>query len=210
MTNPTPKSSSGVAARWASMPRSMRWALLGALGIGSYFAVVEPVIDRVRTLSGKAADAERRLRDYAGKEARLRAADESVRLGEQQFGALELPGDPEQRPLAFGRAVDEIVRKHGVSDVTSTTRTQPLSTGELTKFVDKDQTRVERSIKELTFLATPEALGAILADLEREPLVTTISRVEARQSEGNDKVERLLRVRIATESWLLAKKGGTR
>jgi hypothetical protein len=188
----------------------MQWALLGLAGIAGYFLAAEPVIDRVRALSGKASDAERRLRDYAEKEARLRAADESVRLGEQQFGVVELPGDPEQRPLAFGKAVDEVVRKHGVSNVTSTTRTQPMSTGELTKFVEKEQTRVERSIKELTFLATPEALGAILADLEREPLVTTISRVEARQSEGNDKVERLLRVRIAAESWVLAKKGGTR
>jgi hypothetical protein len=99
------------------------------------------------------------------------------------------------------------MRRHSIQNVTSGSRNTVLEKGPLVDYFRAgNQQRVEKLVKDLTFLATPEQFAAALADLEREPLVTTISRVGVRQTDGQDRFNRMLRVNIAAESWVVVKK----
>jgi hypothetical protein len=69
--------------------------------------------------------------------------------------------------------------------------------------------RVERLVTDLQLTGEPEAIAAIIADLERHPLVTTLSRVQMRKAEGRD-TGRSLRASISVETWVLVKKARNR
>jgi hypothetical protein len=64
---------------------------------------------------------------------------------------------------------------------------------------------VEKQIADVSFLSTPETFAAVLADHEREKFVTSVRRAQVRQSEGKEKVDRLLRVSLELETWTMSK-----
>src|SRR5438876_420265 len=69
--------------------------------------------------------------------------------------------------------------------------------------------RVERRISEIQFDAAPEVVTEILADLERAPEVSAVSRVEMRRAD-REGASRQLHATIAAETWVVARKGRAR
>jgi hypothetical protein len=197
----------GLLSRFAALPRAFQWAIYGLFAMAAYFGVVEPVLDRTGEMGGRASALEASLRTYAASKGKLDAAVTTTRTGERQFGELALPADLSKRSTEFSSALDEIMRRHNIANVTSGSRNTALEKGPLVDYYRAgNQQRVEKLVKDLTFMATPEQFAAALADMEREPLVTTISRVNVRQTDGQDRFNRMLRVNIAAESWVVVKK----
>jgi len=191
--------------RWKSLSFVMKAVVAGAATLVVYFLVVEPVVTNVSTWNMRAEGDEAKLRDYAKEETRLKAAQNDVNLGTLRFGELAPPGDAQTRPLEFGEALDAILRRHSITDVTASTRTKPMPAGPLAKHYEATH-RVEAHVRELTFTATPENFAAALADVERSPLVANISRLQIRQGDPEQLTERLLRVNMSVETWVLEKK----
>ncbi len=197
--------SSPLLQRWKSLSPVIKVAIGAAAFAGLYFAVIERALDAINRDSGKSTSAESAIAEYARSGGKLRTASESVSRGVRQFGDVALPGDPQSRPSEFNSAVDSVLSKHSVQNITSTSRTSPMSNGPLTKYLGTGQ-RVDRVMKELSFSATPEAFDAVLADLERTPQVAAISRVQVRQGDDREKADRLLKVSIALETWTINRK----
>ncbi len=209
MAAPTSGNAARFAARFATLPRVTRWVLSAALFIAAYFGVIEPVLDRTNQLWARGDANAASLVAYEKNRAALTAADADVKLGLARYGSVEGPGDPEARPVEFNRMIDALLDEHGITDASSTSRTVPLGNVPLSQSFGPDF-RVDRLVRELQFEAAPEALSAFLADAERRPLVTTVSRLNVRAEEGRGgrgEENRLLRVSLAVETWLLVRKG---
>jgi hypothetical protein len=191
--------------RWKALPRAAKFGTIGVAGIAAYFLIGEPALDAWNRFSTRADQDQAVLEKFALAEADLKRAGETLRLGSKQYGKVEFPGDPEARPLAFNRAVDEILRKHNVRGQTSTTRTVGLGPGALTTKVGQDN-RVDRLTRALEFQGEPEQIAAVLADLEKHPLVTAVSMVHVRSSDARQE-GRNLTASLTVETWMLAKKG---
>lgn len=191
------------------LPRAVQWALLAAIAMVVYFLVVERTLDAINRFAGSSATREAMLASYAKTESDLRAAADTVLLGTKYYGDVAMPGDPEQRALEFNRAVDEILKKHDIREHTSTSRTSPMGPGRLVaKF--GGEYRIDRLIKDIQFVADPDAVSGVVADLERNPVVASVSRVQIRQMDARDRSLHQVRANIAAETWLLARKGKTR
>ncbi len=194
------------------IPRAVVWLLLLCAALGLYLFVIEPGLDRYTKDSALAATREARLREYARSGDRLRTAGQAVSLGVRKFGEIAMPGDPQKRPLEFGSVVDDILRNNQITDVTSSTRSSPMNTGALPTYVKglgggggaSREAKVERVVKKLSFAATPEQFASALAELEKHPLVVTISDLRVRQGDGDDKADRKLRIDMDVETWVSA------
>jgi hypothetical protein len=191
--------------RIAGLPRVAKIALGAGVFAALYFAVVEPAVDAINRDAGRSASSEAALVEYARSGGKLKAAGDTVSRGVREFGEVALPGDAQSRPSEFNSAVDAVLSTHGVEGVTSTSRTAPMGNGPLTRYLGTGQ-RVDRVMKELSFSATPEAFHAVLADLERTPLVASISRVQVRQGDDREKADRLLKVSLSLETWTMNRK----
>lgn len=202
----SPGKPDGLLQRFESMSRATRWAIGGGLVIAAYFLVVEPVVDatsrRLSSSESKAAV----IASHAKTAQAMQIASEIRAQGVRKFGLVDLPGDPEKRPLEFNQQVDEILKRHGVRESTSTSRTSPLGAGPLAAKIT-GEFRVDRMMRDIQFAADPDAAAAILADLERNPIVSTISRLQVRQADGRDRNAKMVRVTMTVETWLQARKG---
>src|SRR5262245_57816878 len=195
----------GLRDRWVNLPRAVRWTMLFGLFVVFYFGVVEPVVDRYNDFKNAANKSEASLAMFASAGDSLKNAAVRVAVGTQNFGTVEFPGDPDQRSVAFNQAVDAILAKHNVR-ATSTTRPAAMGSGPLLGKLGADY-RVDKLTKMIEFRAEPEQVSAVLADLEKSPLVTTISLVFIRRTDVRDQGSRELSATITAETWLLAKKG---
>jgi len=195
-----------VAARWRAIPRVLRFGLIAGALVLIYFVALEPLLDSTnRALAGAQSKAAV-VANYSKTAAAMKAAAETVALGVKKFGNVEMPGDPERRPLEFNKAVDEVLKKHEVKESTSTSRTVPLTTGPLSSRMGAEF-RVDRLQRDLQFVSDPAIAAAVIADLERLPALSTISRLQVRQAEGKEKGSKAVRVTLTAETWLLARKG---
>lgn len=195
--------------RYRRLPRSARWLVMLVAVVVLYFGVVEPTLDVYNRAVGRGDAAQAVLERYLGAGDTIKRAGETALLGVRQFGEVEYPGDPETRPPAMNKVIDEILRKHGVTGQTSTTRTTPLARGPLVTRVSATH-RIERLTKVLEFQADPDVVAKVIADLEQNPIVTTISNVQVRQAEGRARGTKQVAASITVESWLLARKEGPR
>jgi hypothetical protein len=198
--------SSGLIARITSLPL----ATLLLIGLGAflaiYFFIAEPIIDSTNRALAGAESKSALIATYSKTAAALEEAASTVATGMKRFGNIEMPGDPEKRPLEFNQAVDDILRRHSVRESTSNSRTSPLGAGPLNARVGSEF-RVDRLQRDIQFTADPDIAAAVIADLERAAIVATISRLQIRQADGKDKGTKLVRVTMTVETWLLARKG---
>jgi len=194
-----------LAARYVALPSVMKFAIIALSIVGVYFGLAEPALDRINQLSSRADGKSALLKKHAKGAAALKDAADAVETGIRHFGAVEAPVDSEERPLKFNQAVDKILNQHEVRESTSTSRTAPIGPGPLTSKVAGDY-RVDKLMKDIQFIADPASAAAVIADLERLPLVSTISQLQIRQAEGKDKTK-IVRVKMVVETWVLARKG---
>lgn len=195
--------------RILSLPRAAKWALAALVAFAAYFGLVEPVLDAYNRFSVQADNRAAVLASFEAGGDAVRQADESVSIGSRRFGNVEFPGDAETRPVQFNQAVDEILRKHRITGQTSTTRVAQLGAGPLTLKLGKEF-RVERIMKDIQFQAEPERVAAVIADLERTPVIAAVTRVQIRQADSRDEGERVVRAVVGVEAWVLTRKGQVR
>jgi hypothetical protein len=184
----------------------MRWALCAVLALAFYFGVVEGALDAANALRVRADAKAALLAQYEQNRVTLEAADKQVAMGVMHFGAIEMPAESESRAVEFNRVIDGILSKHELQERSSTSRTVPLAGNTSLGLVIGSDYRVDRLVSDLQFVGSPEAATEIISDLERHPLVTTLSRVQLRKAEGRD-TGRAVRVSLSVETWILAKKG---
>lgn len=201
---------SSLRSRWQTMPRAMKWAVMGVLGIIIYFAGVEPLIDLMVSYQKRADSAEATLARFAEGGKELEQASMTISEGTRRHGSVEPPGDPEHRALELNKAVDKVLSDHNIAHSTSTSRVSSFgSSGPLTAKVGV-QNRLERITKQLDFEAEPEDVVRVIADLERLPVVATISAVQIRQKDARDKTTRTVQASLTIEAWQVSKKGKSR
>lgn len=192
--------------RIETLPRAMRWALYGVMALALYFGIVEGALDATNSIRARADAKAALLAQYEQNRATLEAADKQVAIGVMRFGSVEMPSESETRAVEFNRVIDGILSRHDLVERSSTSRTVPLAGNTSLGLVVGSDFRVDRLVSDLQFVGTPEAATEIIADLERHPLVTTVSRVQLRKAEGRDS-GRNVRASLSVETWVLAKKG---
>jgi len=189
-----------------SLPRAMRWALVGLVAILLYFAAVEPALDRLNKVAYSAEQDEANLRAFTAQGGAQQKAVQTLELGMSHFGQVEFLGDEATRPFQFNSAVDKILKDNEVLNAKSQTKNQALGQGALTAKMGPEF-RVMRHVRDIEFDATPEAVAAVVAALERSPVVATVSRVHVRKIEGREGGERTVHATITAEAWISTKKG---
>lgn len=189
----------------SALPRAARWALIALVGIVVYFVVIEPVLGAINTANSRGDASEAALDRFEQGGQAVKDAGENWALGVRRFGEVDYPGSPDSRPLEFDRAVDAVLKKHNIVGHTSTTKNAPMGAGPLVSNAGADK-RVERVIKTLDLTADPEVVGAVIADLEATPVVSTVSSITLRQPDARDKTTRAISASITLEAWTIAKK----
>lgn len=197
----------GIMTWYRSLARPMRWLVWLIIVVAAYFGVIEPMMERFNHYQNlgdaKLADLER----YEGARDFIKRSGDVALLGVRQFGGVESPGDPVTRPLAFDKVVSDVLKKHGVTGETITTRTTALTgSGAMVKKATAATERIDRLTKVLEFQADPDLVLEILGDLEQNPLVTTISNVQVRQVESRGQPQKAVNASITVETWVRAKK----
>lgn len=211
----------GLIARFAALPRAARWLVLGGVAIAAYFAVVEPVLDATAKLDAAYALKLARLEAAARDHATDSSVESDVKLGVQRYGLVSMPGAPKDRSEAVNRRIAQVLMAHSVRDVTTTVKETPLSGNTLARELGPSgdggvELRVDRLVTELQFEASPEAVAAVVADLERSPEITTVSRVQLRKaaagggSGSKSSSSRLVKAVVAAEAWQTVRKGRSR
>lgn len=196
-----------VVAWYAALPRAGRWALWGAAVLAGYFLVIEPMVSRAVELHETAARQAALLVALERDAASGRMA--ALVSGARRHGPVDLPGDAERMRVAFNRRVDEVLSQHGVRRHENIWRTAVLTQGPLPRALTGDgltpdpaPRRVERVIREVQFMATPEQVAAVVADLERSREVSAVSRVQMRRAD-REGASRDVRATIAAEVWTI-------
>ncbi len=196
---------SSLREKWNGLPRAAKWGAWAVLGLVAYFGVIEPVIDYRNEVERRATTAEGKLRSLVRESAGVKDDENTLREGVLAFGEVSFPADSAQGAVAFNRLISEVLSKHGVKNNTSTSRTSPIGSGPLSKLVGEDL-RLERLSADLQFDAEPEAVAGVIADLERSPAVTAVSRVQIRRADSRDADPRAVRATISVETWLTSPK----
>lgn len=187
---------------YRSQQRAVRWAVWALAGLVGYFLIVEPAVDASLRLSREAD-----LREAALHRLAEGAADsEAEALAIRKFGRVELPGDANTRTQRLNRAVTAILESHGIRQHTSSTKMTSMEQGPLQSAVPATE-QVWRFVREIQFEATPEALAAVLADLERSPDVSCVSRVQLRRGGEAGRGDRVVRATVAVETWIQTPRG---
>jgi hypothetical protein len=190
-----------------SLPRALKWAIFGLGLVLVYFGAVEPSVEAINTASNSADQNEATVRAFTAEGGTKKAVQtvQTLELGIRRYGDVEFLGDESTRTLQFNSAIDKILSDAKVLGGKSSTKNVSLGQGVLTAKLGTD-TRVMRVVRDIDFEATPEDVAAVVAALERTPVVATVSRVSIRTIEGKES-ERLVHATITAEAWISAKKG---
>lgn len=198
---------SGVIGAYRSLPRSARWLVVAALGIGAYFAILEPVVVATVEANARVQAMTARIRSV---QAMGRQADDdmqAIAMGERMHGPMTTPGPRGERASALNRAVDSALREAGVSGARTQTIEQNLADGPATQHFGGRGSLV-RLVSTVSFDASPEAFSRVLGALESSPDVAGVSRVIVRR--GGDG-SRTVSATLTVEAWALgaqARAGG--
>lgn len=200
--NPAPPGSSA----FSRLPRAARWLLYTGLLLIAYFAVIEPALDARNRFAAEADALQRDLDELRAYTAGGSDTGATRDLILAHYGDPAPPAAPNEygRPADFETAVNEIFRTHAVRK-DQTERRSVINIPQEAGIVGEDQT-LQRQELTLTFEAPPHTISQIIADLEAEPLVSSITRIRldksaARRSESSE--SGLVKATIGVETWMI-------
>lgn len=200
--SPTPR----IVHAYRSLSRAGQWAVLAAIAIVGYFAVVEPAVELFGRWSLKAKETAADLKTFSREEKTGERALGGVALGLSYFGEVAPPGDSESRVEVFNRRIAEVLERHGIRESKTSGRKTSMAKGPLLNSLGTGAA-VSREFSDIEFEATPEQVTAIVADLEKVPEVAGVSRVQLRRVDAEG-AGRLLRANLSVETWVIQRKGG--
>lgn len=189
----------GVVGAYRALPRSARWLVLGGLGLGAYFAVVEPVVEATVEANGRVHAMTARIESVRAMSRQANDDLQTIGMGERLHGPIAIPGPRGERASALNRAVDNALREAGVSGARTQTIEQNLADGPATQHFGGRGSLV-RLVSTVSFDASPEAFGRVLAALESSPDVAGVSRVIVRRADDGS---RTVSTTLAVEAWAL-------
>lgn len=189
--------------KFRELPRAGRWGVFAGLGLAFYFIVVETAINKYNEWNNLADVRQAELNRFTSGSSELDAKITTVNNGRRVFGEASLPGPEAERIQTLQARIVAVLRQHGVREHTESARENFLSPGPLTNSLGTG-IRVRRIAREVKFESTPDAMIAILSDLERAPEVSSVSRVSVRKAASNgtrNSSSRNLGVVLVVETW---------
>ncbi len=200
----------GLVSRIAALPRAVQWVLLAGAVLAAYLGIVEPLLGLHERYASEADRAAIRLAELRGI-ARGRSDNfTKLDLGARYHGEVRKPVGVDASKSAVESLIEELFQKHDVPKGWSfQTRTAALTNPALrSAFADPGRDEnVYRLVYDLSFEATPEQVSAVLADLERSPVVHAVGHVVLRVVDGDT---RRVAARIEPEVWVVQASGGGR
>lgn len=191
---------------WANATNAVRMVVAFLVCMVVYFLIIESSLDAYNRIATRADGKQSQIVQASSGGDALKKASTGVGLGVLHYGQVRFPGDPQSTPLEFNRVVTGILDRHQIANRTASTRTGSLrADSPLAKAISKDD-KIDRIIQDLQFDATPEAAVAVIADLEREPIVANISRIQIRKDAGRGGQAGTVRVSMAVEAWVRVRK----
>lgn len=175
-----------LAQRYQGLPRHLKWLVWLVAGVIVYFLIVEPVLGMTGAIRAR-ADA------LASMLERQRTVQESAQENSQWapfFGDPQLIAKGKEQEV--GRVVYGILGKHGILPAV-----QERPVAELRVTGLSLPGKYKKQPVEVQFSASQDVVSAVLVDLEKEPTIARIGRVEVkRNGQSTD-----LQVKIEVESW---------
>jgi hypothetical protein len=185
--------------QFRALPRSMRWALMGAAGVALFLvwdSASRPVTESWQAKADELQADLARVRSSRdlGQELKHRAKMDLV----VAFGPVEIPGSEADGKKGLTDAVNEILRDYSISDNSFDLRQSGrLPKGSLSAIARGK--RVTRLRGDLRFEAAVEDVTDIIAQLESSPQIESISSVRLNKL-GN----RRLQVYLILDTWVLS------
>ncbi len=191
--------------RFLSLPRAIQWALLAAIGVTLFLAWDSWVGPMVEDLDRKAETISNDVRS-------IRAArDLATDLRKTELsnivtgvGAVRPPRSPAAGTGSFTTVVNELMKKHGITDQDFSLRTRGKLPKNALIGVLPAGKRAERLTGDLKFSAKPEVAVAILAALESSPDIEQVSSVRMTKDQGGK-----VKVQYTLEAWVQATETAT-
>ncbi|MHC4709371.1 MAG: hypothetical protein ACYTA3_02855 [Planctomycetota bacterium] len=185
--------------RYRRLPRAGQWAVAAALGAVLLIIWTDYVLALAAVWNEQADALLADAREAAGGERRLSRMN-GLRNTIQGLGPVQRPGTESQAELALNDAVNEVLKRHRVSDDSFNYRgPEKLPRGTLSEILRTSQ-RAERITGDLRFDASPTEAIAIIAELEASPTIEAVSDVRMTLQGGRQKV----RVDLTVESWIVS------
>jgi hypothetical protein len=185
--------------RYRRLPRAGQWAVAAALGAVLLIIWTDYVLALAAVWNEQADALLADAREAAGGERRLSRMN-GLRNTIQGLGPVQRPGTESQAELALNDAVNEVLKRHRVSEDSFNYRgPEKLPRGTLSEILRTSQ-RAERITGDLRFDASPTEAIAIIAELEASPTIEAVSDVRMTLQGGRQKV----RVDLTVESWIVS------
>lgn len=191
---------------YAGLPRAARWGVLALLGLAGYFAVEALVLDPMNRMNNDANIAALTIQRAVDQAGRRAEADSTIALAVSRHGDVALPGDFQTVTAELDNAVQEVFKGRGVEPGRSNKRKpSPLGRDVMSGVLPANK-EIQRIGLEVTFESDQALVGALIADLERSGVITTISEVNIKTLADKGKVQ----ATIVPEAWIIVEKGARR
>ncbi|MFM9959469.1 MAG: hypothetical protein ACKVZJ_15540 [Phycisphaerales bacterium] len=189
-----------------ALPRAARWAVLALLAVLGYFGVEAAVLDPMNQMNAQADAAALTIQKAVDQAGRRAEADGTIALAVSRFGDVALPGDFQTVTAELDNAVQEVFKGRGVEPGRSNKRKPtPLGRDVMSGVLPANK-EVQRIGLEVTFESDQALVGALIADIERSPIITTISEINIKTLPDKGKVQ----ATIVPEAWIIVEKGARR
>jgi hypothetical protein len=188
-----------ISRRFRRLPRAGQWAVGAGVVVVLLLVWNDYILAQAAAWNEQADELLADAREAAGGERRLSRVN-GLRNTIQGLGPVQRPGTESQAELALNDAVNEVLKRHRVSDDSFNYRgPEKLPRGTLGQILRSGQ-RVERITGDLRFDASPSEAIAIIAELEASPTIEAVSDVRMTLQGGRQKV----RVDLTVESWIVS------
>ncbi len=166
-----------------------------------YIGVLEPSYNEINKLNAHTDRLQERM-DTAQRY--LARQNRTVRDGMEIWGDPTMPAGAaaeESRTLALQKVITSILNKHGITTGVKIEQhdwqTLKSAKQRSSRGAKSNQNEIERASKEVQFKAAPDVFAAVLADLEKQPEIARISRLNIRR----DTRRTVLEVALVVEVW---------
>lgn len=190
-------SSPSLRERFEALSKGARVGVVAIVAFVLYLFIDDYCWSLAREWSAKADEIHALLERGQSRAGPLpKALDETIRA----YGPVEIPGSESEGSQGLAAAVNDVVKRHRVSNYSYDANAGTRLPGSAMASVAGSGQRIERVEGELNFESSPDEAGAILAELEATPGVDAISALRMDWLDASRKVS----VRTTVQAWVLA------
>ncbi len=179
-------------AQIRSLPSSGRYGLIALAILASYFAVDSWSWSWARSWNSEADRIEKILSDSAEIVANN---SENPLIGPETFGPVSPVGSESEGAQSMAIAVVDIVKRYSTLNFSYAAERASMR---LTGFSASGE-KIAKVSGELQFECSPEVFSKIVADIENNPAIESISSIRLQRKEA----EKKLTVRMTVDTWVI-------